>query len=209
MKRIICIVVYSLLILDFIQAKQLPEFVQKKVETVKQNAQTALNEYRFVRKFGDKAKGHFPYACYLSTEFSDDECVFIDSLDLNLNIGMIFDNDMRNRIVQLMRNEYREDELDTLINRYMEYNLSSYEYDAMEMCEFDTMEIFKNTLDSLYLDIKSKEGTPYSKSMYKDKVFKLLQLDTTNIYKQIRNQVVERERERNTGFLIMYYKSTN
>ncbi|MDR0604845.1 MAG: hypothetical protein LBG80_11130 [Bacteroidales bacterium] len=198
MKRIVCIIIYCLLVLSVVQAKQLPDFVQQRLDSIKRETARSLRDYRVWnvdidgRETLPRRLGFFPSGYILSYE----ETYLIDSLGLNISVGMIYDDEMRDRILQLMRNEYREDELDTLINRYMGYNLSSYEYDAMEMCGFDTMEVFRNTLDSLYLDIKSKEGTPYSKSMYKDKVFKLLQLDTTNIYKRIRNQVVERERER-------------
>jgi hypothetical protein len=204
MKRIICIIIYYFLVLNIVQAKQLPEFVQQRLDSIKEETRKSLIEYRY---WNYETNGYMtiPFNLgYFSSEyiFSSEETYLIDSLELNISVGMIYDDKMRERIVQLMQNKYREDELDTLVNRRMGYNLSSYEYDAMEMCKFDTMRIFKITLDSLYMDIKSKEGTPYSKSMYKDRVFKLLQLDTTSIYKQIRDKVIKRERERDKSYLI-------
>ena len=201
MKRIICIAVYSLLILDFIHAKQLPEFVQQRLDSVKKEIQKSLTYYRL----WDRSNGYMTLPCYLRYGvFSDEETCLIDSLDLNLSVEMVYDDAMRNRIVQLLRNEYEEWELDSLINRQIGYRAISIEREARKSCKFDTLQIFKTALDSLYTDLKNRNPEDsilikyeyVEKNKYKPEIFKLLELDTTAIFKQTYQKVVERERER-------------
>jgi hypothetical protein len=76
---------------------------------------------------------------------------------------------------------------------------------AFEDCKFDTLQIFKEALDSFYTDIINKNPEDSAilrkyeyarKYQYVYDVFKLLQLDTTNLYKQSYNKVVAKKRER-------------
>jgi len=193
MKRLILFLICGIIAFYNIQAEQIPEFVQHRLDSVKKEAKRSLKEYR-VWEF--QTNGYTTLPLKLSSQFSDKEYLLIDNLGLNLYVGMVYDDEMRNRIVQLIRNEFQKWELDSLVNRQIGHNLSSLENNAMEMCKYDTMQIFRKTLDSLYLDVKSKEGTPYTKNMFKDRVFRLLELDTTSIFKQVYNELVERERER-------------
>ena len=195
MRRLIFITVMSLAIPNIAFCQKMPEFVQQRLDGLHYKAKKCLTIYRYGYS-PYSPHNDLPYANKLSYEFSDKEIELIDSLGLKLHIEMIFDNEMRDRIVQLMRNEYQENELDTLVNQQMKWNIGEYENDAMEICKFDTMQLFKTTLDSLYLDLKSKNMAQFSISMYKYDVFKLLQLDTTTIFKQEYNKIVERERER-------------
>jgi hypothetical protein len=119
-------------------------------------------------------------------------------------VGMIYDDEMRDRIVQLLRNEYQDWELDTLVNRYISYGILGYEREALKICKFDTMQIFKHIVDSFYIDIKNKNPKDSSiirfdyavKANFKYAVFKFLQLDTTAVFKQAYNEIVEREKKR-------------
>ena len=121
---------------------------------------------------------------------------------------MIYDDAMRDRLVQLIGNEYQGWELDSLVTRQMNYRTVRYEDRAMELCKFDTLQIFGTTLDSFFMDMKQKsindtvmyERYTKNETFYKKEnrynVFKLLKLDTTTTFKQAYNKIVERERER-------------
>ena len=195
MKRINFVIIFSIIIFNFVHAEKLPDFVQQRLDSVKKEAKRSLSYYRF---WDTRYDGYMMLPCYLRYGvFSDDETLLIDSIDLKLNIGMIYDNEMRVRLVQLLRNEYQEDELDTLVNIQINSNISLFENDAMKICKLDTMQIFKATLDSFYMDLKNKKQAQFSISMYKYDVFKLLQLDTVTIFKQTYNNVIKSKKEKN------------
>ena len=201
MKRIICIVFFSLLVLSFIQAKQLPDFVKQRLDSVHKAAKRSLMYYRF----WDVNDGDMTLPCHLGYDvFGDDETELIEGLRLNLSVGMIYDNEMRDRLVQLLRNEYQNWELDSLTSRYIKSGILGNEREAIQVCKFDTMQNFKHTVDSFYIDLKNKNPEDLSiikydyavKGNFEYDVFKFLQLDTTTIFKQVYNKIVKREIER-------------
>ena len=202
MKRVIFIAICSTFILNLAQAKKMPDFVQQRLDLVKKETKRSLTDFRI---WGDvDTDGYMTLprglsSFFIGSKFSDNETELIDSLDLKLNIGMIYDNEMRDRIVQLMRNEYRKDELDTLVNRYINRNLGYIERQAMEICKVDTFSIVKKTTDSLYVVLEAQNILDMFKKrnkIYYYEVFKSLQLDTTEIFKQVYTRIRERERER-------------
>ena len=216
MKRIISITFFSLFALCFIQAQQLPDFVKLRIDSVHKAAQKSLMHYRSWD--GNDGYMTLPYRLGYDV-FGDDETELIDSLGLSLSISMIYDNEMRNRLVQLLRNEYRDDELDTLVNRQMRYKILSHEREAIQICRFDTMSIFKLTVDSFYTELRNKnpEDSLIIKYDYIEKnkskydVFRFLQLDTTIVFKQAYNKIVAREcvREREDYLTDMYSYFSN
>jgi hypothetical protein len=209
MKRIICITICTLFALNFVQAKKVPDFVQQRLDSIQKETKRSLMDYRIwnLDRYMTLPRGLSFFALSPVEIFSYDETLLIeDTLKLNLSVGMIYDNEMRERLVQLLLNEYQDWELDTLVNRQIGYSKTMYEEDAMKMCRFDTLTMFKMAIDSFYLDVVSKstedskkhlkEYESFYKEKYRFEVFKSLQLDTTIIFKQVYNKIVEQARER-------------
>ena len=153
-----------------IQGQELPEFVKNRLNSEKTNAEKYLNNYRISSKL-------YPPTRRLSSIFSDIEKKIIDSLGLKLDLSMVYDDDIRERMVELLENKYRQYELDTLIERWVSDEDDIYKRQTIEICRFDTISIFKKILDSLnkinYLDVPENKRT----------VLALLKLDTTTTYK--------------------------
>jgi hypothetical protein len=191
MRKIIYVYLWIAVFVLPCYGQQLPEDIQQRLDSLKNRAKMALDNFRIHPGTGELYSGELRY------KFSIPIYLFYKSHEYNLNLGMIYDDEMRDRIVQLMRNEYREDELDTLVSRLIDRYPIQYENYAMEACKFDTLPFFKTALDSFYLELKNKStkniGYPH---MYIYDVFKLLKLDTTEIFKQTYNRIRERERER-------------
>jgi hypothetical protein len=210
MKRIFFSLILSLALHCSLQSQEIPIDIRQKLDHIQSNVRIGLDEYRFRNR-----RGSFFYL--LSLEFSDTEKQLIDSLGLKLSIGMIYDDDMRNRIVELLCNKYREYELDTIINRQIRGSIYSDSHEAFKKCKFDTLALFKTTLDSFFTDIKNKGTEDFKKQLegyesfykekYKSDVFKLMKLDTTEIFKQAYNKVVEKSKNeiRDEYLTSMYY----
>jgi hypothetical protein len=208
MKQIISIILCNLFALNFVQAEKLPEFVRQKLDSVKKEANRCLIEYR---NWDIRTDGYMTlplglgFYSYSPDMFSYEETQFIDSLQLNLSIEMVYDDEMRDRLVQLMRNEYMEWELDFLVNKRINNDTIRLRAYAMNACRFDTLALFKTTLDSFFMDTKNKstedfrkhleEYESFYKEKYKSEVFKLLELDTTEIFKHAYNEIVTKEKE--------------
>jgi len=204
MKQIICIAICTLFALDCAQPQNSPDFVQSRMDSVREEARIALKNFRTNDPAG-LYKGlpqrirTFPTAGI----FSYNESRIIDSLGLNLSIGMVYDDAMRDRIVQLMRNEYIDGELDTLVNQWINrnINISFYEREAMEIIRFDTISLLKQSVDSLLVKLESRNELDDFKKrnrIYDEEMFRQLQLDTTAIFRQVFDSIMggERERER-------------
>jgi hypothetical protein len=193
-------IIVCLTLLNFTNG-QIPVSIKQRMETLKKETKIGLDKYR---TNVEHTRPNLPYR--LSFELWKEESL-ADSLKLNLHISMIYDDEMRDRLVQLMRNGYREDELDTLVNRLVDGYPAQYENYAMEACKFDTLPFFKAALDSFYLDLKNKStkniGYPH---MHTYEVFKLLKLDTTEVFQQALEITLKREREREReGYLTSTY----
>jgi len=192
------ILFFSLLAVNSLQAQQqkLPAFVQQRLDSVKNKTSKTLKDFRFVQTEINWFEC-LPYL--LSNVFSRQEQQIIDSLGLNLSLGMVYDNESRKRMIQLMRDEYREDELDTIVNRQIGYRMDRLKIGAMKICKFDTMQVFKTTLDSFYIEVKNQNPNDsilrkyeyLRKQDYKYDVFKLLKLDTVLIYKETLQKIIE------------------
>ena len=200
MKRIILILLCSFIALNGVQAKQIPEFVQHRLDSISKEARRSLRDYRV---WDFQTDGYKTLPLRMRDIFSDKEYWSIDSLDLDLNVSMIYDDEMRNRIVQLVRNEFQEWELDSLVNSRIMRRTITYEREARKSCKFDTLQIFRVALDSFYVDLKNKNPEDsilvkyeyVEKYKYEPEIFKMLQLDTTSIFRQAYSELVERERE--------------
>ena len=127
----------------------------------------------------------------LSTRFSPEQRNRIDSLGLKLQLGMVYDEPMRERLIQLLNNEFREGELEILVDRAMA-RITTFDQRAMHaMGIVDTRE-FRQVQDSLnrHRDREVRER------LYQDfEVFRYLQYDTLAVFRQAVDSVRKQERE--------------
>ncbi|MDR2868133.1 MAG: hypothetical protein LBV46_01155 [Bacteroidales bacterium] len=164
----------------------LPEKFRPRLDALQEVVRNNLREYRYISKI------ELPHNLQYSNLFSDQEIIYIDSMNIDVNIGLIYDDAMRNRILDIMNNRYEDYELDTLIARQIQSNQKGYEYQAMQICGFDTLSLFKTTLDSFYLALTQRHG---DKNVYKYDILKLLKLDTTIQFQQAYQNVIRKELE--------------
>jgi len=193
MKRTAFLVVISFVVLSIAYSQPIPPEIQQRLQTIQNDAKTRLNEYR------TSNNGEFPRSFRLSSSFSQGERSLVDSLGLELSIAMVFDDAMRDRMVQLMRGEFREDELDTLLDRDMNRSIRFFERRALRIPQIDTLPIFVEARNNLYDSLEAQNSLDIVKRwnrVYDLEVFRSLKLDTLNIFKQTFNEIVERERER-------------
>jgi hypothetical protein len=165
------------------QSQDLPEFVQNKLDMEKEETREYLINYRI-------SKNLLWPSYALGVLFSERESYILDSLGLKLHVSMVYDDDMRERMVELLENKYRQYELDTLINRYMfELMDTRYKVRAVDMCKFDTIPFFKIMLDSINKANSNDRNNKY-------KLFDLLHLDTTLAYQTAYSETVKKDKER-------------
>ncbi|GHT11864.1 hypothetical protein FACS189426_14400 [Bacteroidia bacterium] len=218
MKKFIIYGIFSF-VFHSLQGQRLPEFVQQRLDTAKQEARIALDEYRLCGS-SRRCEGKLPYANHIHNIFSYEERDRIDSLGLDISMSMIFDDAMRNRIAELMQNKFQGYELDTLVNQHMIWLGDALKYEVLGHCKLDTLPIFQTTLDSLYAEVKNNateqqrailEKYDYvEKNKYKMDVFNVLKLDTSVVFKKAYQIAGERERERKRESILAntyYYRS--
>lgn len=173
----------------------IPEDIRETLYAIRENARIRLNEFRIGRE------GRLVYSNRLGYEFNLEEIQRIDSLGLELHIGMVFDQSMRQRILQLLEGGFEEYELDTLTNRTLNSNIRRRQYQAFDLCEFDTLETYKIFRDSLTLVFK-KERPELSPAAYKHETMFHMRLDTTECFKTTFNQLNEDLRQWNRTYLL-------
>jgi hypothetical protein len=200
MKKVIYVFLWIAVFVLPCYGQPLPGDIQQRLDSLKNRAKMALDNFRTHPGTGELYSGELRY------RFSP-SYLFHKSHEYNLNLGMIYDEGMRDRIVQLMRNEYREDELDTLVNRMLESLIKPNEREAMEICKFDTLTMFKKALDSLFLNLESRNVVDMMKKVnhiYEYELFKHLKLDTIKIFRQTYSKIREREKERERKYYLTY-----
>jgi len=190
MRRILLLIFCIGLMMLESMAQKIPNDIQEILNRLKDESRIALDDYRVNSGKGELHSGLLMY--YFSYPPSLQQRV--DSLNLKLNLGMIYDEEMRVRIIQLMNNEFNEAELDTLVDRKINLNLFGYQNEAYDLCKFDTIQLFKNKLDSFYLDLKLKNTKDLQyKFTYQYDVFRLMQLDTTTVFMTNYNKVIKND----------------
>lgn len=207
MRRLIVVMILNMFAMNSTHAQKLPDFVQPRLDSLRKVVKQDLADYRTYDRntnksltLPDRLNDFFTY--WYERPLLDS---LINNHGVNLSVGMIYDDEMRDRIVQLICNEFRPDELDTLVNiQIRRIYIPNYERKAMDMCKFDTMQIFKSTVDIFYTELKNKnpEDSLIIKYDYIEKnelrhnVFKFLQLDTTVVFKQTFNEIIKEEKNR-------------
>jgi hypothetical protein len=155
--------------------ESIPNDIQKKLLMIKENITLKLDSCRINSSLG---RWHTDllrkYLLDNPVKKEQDEALY----KLNLEWKMLYDDAMIERIIQLLNNEYRDDELSTLVNRQMDifFRNSTFKHMAMSHIKADTSKIFLQVKDSLnkHRDITQHEGLyQYSE------VFRYLGMDTT------------------------------
>ena len=122
-----------------------PEDIRIRLFEIKENVILKLDSCRVNRNIGRWAS--MDLGSYFS--LSRDR---IDSLGLKLNWGMLFDEPMRLRMLQLFRNEYKSEEMQQLLDKWMERMNNpplQFKQRATDFFRIDTMQIVRITKDSL------------------------------------------------------------
>ncbi|GHT29627.1 hypothetical protein AGMMS49574_06910 [Bacteroidia bacterium] len=102
-----------------------------------------------------------------------------DLYQLNLNWKMVYDDMMIERIIQLLNNKYREDELEFLVNRQIYFHNKNFgfEQDVMYKMNVDTTKFFKEVKDSLN---RFRDKNMHENLYQNFDVFQYLKIDTTS-----------------------------
>jgi len=189
MKKIYLITLLNLLFSNAILAQKLPEDIAKTINELKKETSIRLNNIRTNPKSGSL------YISYIQWILPTEQFKKAEKLNLKLDLGLIYDNDSRNRLLQLLKKEYRGDEIDTLLTRYLKEIIYAAEITALKSCKFDTMHLFKVALDSFYREIKRIKPNDYGyPHFYNYEVFKILKLDTTTVFKEQLEFIIEKRK---------------
>ncbi|NLU40562.1 MAG: hypothetical protein GXX78_16915 [Bacteroidales bacterium] len=173
MKRIPLILILTVLF-QVISAQNLPKEFEQRLSRYKSEAEEKLKTFRTSRE------GDLRYD--LSFCFLDNEKHLLDSLGIKLNIGMVYDQSMRERITQLLRNEFADEELDGMIDRSLQFSNDQFWRTAMDSCRFDTLTLYKQVYDSIVPIWKVTEPEKWF-GEFKYRVCKYMELDTTGCFK--------------------------
>jgi hypothetical protein len=171
----------------------IPGDIQKILLMIKEDIILKLDSCRTNNSLGTWYTDQLSKALWWS--YSVDE-KYADILDkLNLEWKMLYDDNMIERIIKLLNNEYRDDELSILVNRQIDiYTENSlFERMAMSHIKADTSKIFRQVKDSLnrHRDITLHEGL-YQKS----EVFRYLGMDTTTRFHFLVDSFRKNEKEK-------------
>lgn len=126
----------------------------------------------------------------------DNQFETVEKLGLKLNLGMIYDEDMRNRLLQLLKNEYNPDEIDTLVNRLVYMSIGGDKRKVLEITKLDTITKFKRTVDSLcFVDKVTNPNNILYPYQYANIAASILGLDTLDIYKRKLDSLLKEARK--------------
>jgi len=206
MKRLFFLTAMNFAIFNIASSQPIPLEIQQRLQTIQNDARIALEEFR------TSDKHRFLDNFILSGRFTREEIVLVDSLGLEFTVAMIFDDIMRDRMVQLMRGEFREDELDTLLERDMNRSIRLFERRALRIPQIDTLPIFVEARNNLYDSLEAQNPLDIVKRwnrVYDLEIFRSLKLDTLSVFKQTFNEIVERERERERERLLASARRIN
>ena len=183
MKRVLFTSILLLLCIN-IQAQRSEQELKKAIEQRWEETRTRAQRFLTEARISSISSLNL----FVSTSgFTRKEREKLDSLDVWIDIGEVYDEEMRKRVVQLLQNEYRQDELDTLLNRHLKSEAFILRRQAFDICRFDTLQVFKDSLAAYHKRIqkeKQERGeranhiSQYSTVVMRD----ILQLDTTTIF---------------------------
>jgi hypothetical protein len=128
----------------------------------------------------------------------------LDALNIPFSWKMVYDDNMINRMIQLLNNEYRKDELEILIDRQADIHSqhSGFEQDAMWAMKVDTSKVFKSIQDSLN---KCRNKLIHPNLYQNFDVFQYMKLDTTPRFYFVLDSVKKVERESKKNYYLTQY----
>jgi len=165
-----------------------PEDVQIALKTLKCIAKNNLENYR--HGYDE------PFFTQLMYKFRYPDSLYKKAETCNLNIGMLYDEDMRNRMVQLMNNEFSEIEMDSLVRYRFKTLYWHFEKQAFQKTKIDTFPVFRASIKKLYEDLEKDDKIDKHKQLgliYEFELFKQLQLDTIKEFKEVYLDIVQTE----------------
>jgi hypothetical protein len=187
--------------LFFVSAKISAQDIQQKLNNLKNKITLALDSCRTNTNLGYLSYGLLNW--YLLDNPIDTKKEK-ELYDIQLNWAMVYDDKMIERIIKLLNNEYREDELETLVDRQMaifSQNLG-FEQRAARKMMVDTSKIFIFVQDSLN---KYRDKEIHLELYQNFEVFKYMQLDTTPLFFSVLNNVIKTTREETVNYFLNQY----
>ena len=120
---------------------------------------------------------------------------------LNLSWNMVFDNYMIDRTIQLLNNEYRKEELDSLVNRQWEIisKRSQWELVTMYELKINNSKIFKQTKDSL---THNRDKEMHSNWYSDEEVLHYLGIDTTAYFRLAVDSIIKSSKQEITDYYL-------
>jgi hypothetical protein len=188
---------------DYLQGlpENTPEDIENRLLKIKSEIKLKLDSCRINDNVGN---WFINYLSWCLNEYPKDLKSKADSLNIVLDWMMVYDDDMIERIIQLLNNEYLKDELETLVNRQMAIfsQNSGFEQDAIWQMKIDTSKVFLMIKDSLNKH-RNREIHP---ELYQNfDVFLYMQLDTTTRFRIVLDSVIKSEREKEKAYYLNKY----
>jgi hypothetical protein len=185
MKRIILFCIFLFVVFAGF-SQNVPTDIQQTLDELQVQIKLGLDSIRTNPRLGDWGANSL-----LSERLLPEQRMRADSLGLNLHWGMVYDESMRERLVQLLNNEFREDEVETLVNRAMS-RITTFDQRAMlAMGVIDTRE-FRQVQDSL----NRHRNRAVREDLYQyPEVFRYLQYDTLAVFRQTMDSLIKQRRE--------------
>ena len=177
-----------------------PKEVQDVLDRLEYEAREKLMHYRW------NNSGWFCFE--LMYEFQFPDSLARKAENYNLNVGMLYDEDMRNRIVKLLKGEIEPYEMDTITTLCYQNNYSYLEKQIFQKSKIDTMQIFRTAIKKQYTDLERENKVDYDKKInyrYEFELFKQMQLDTISEYQKLYFNTIEGYREDCKKDLLDYY----
>ena len=185
MKRIILLCVFTFTVCAGF-SQEIPADIQQRLDELQAQFRLSLDS---IRTNPDLV--NWSIDALLSRWFPLEQRNRIDSLGLELHLGMVYDEPMRERLIQLLNNEFREGELEILVDRAMA-RITTFDQRAMwAMGVFETRE-FRQVQDSLN---RHRDREVRERLYSNPEVFRYLRYDTLAIFRQTMDSVKKQARE--------------
>jgi hypothetical protein len=206
-KKLLFFILLQILLATFCYSQNIMQDIQNCFSGLKNDITLQLDSCRTNPRVGDLRYGSLKYYLINFLIYNESSSSYgktwevmekeIDSLNIQFNWKMVYDEKMIERIIQLLNNEYREDEFEILVNRQMDiYNQNGFEQNAMWQMKKDSLKIFSQMEDSL-----RKANKPYH---YYD-VGLSLKWDTTTRFHFVLDSIKKAEKENTKNYFLNQY----
>jgi len=178
--------------------EELPQEIQTRLLSIRENITKQLDSCRF--------KNESLSIGALSWFFSDGEGIKNKERELalsklNLEWNMVFDDYMIDRTIQLLNNEYRKEEFDSLVNtQWAIINKNrQWERETMFELKIDESKIFRYTMDSLN---RHRDKDKHPDWYDKEEVLYYLGIDTTAYFRSAVDSVIRSAKQENIDYYL-------